>query len=292
MWSRGAAGKAHQEQNAIVVYHLYPGMVAKFGFSHPKSLLAKLSHVYLHIALVPVSGLHPPKNHVQNGGRKTVRNLKKTGHFLLEKSVLSPVRLLSLLLLWLLGSLSPVMAQEPVGTGIARFGLVQLGEGVRVEVTLQAGFTCNGIQLLRSNDSLQFETVGLIGGVCGSTTEEVSYDFFDPLPLNGQRYFYSLLLGGRIPSEVLSIRLLDFNKIGFVMGPNPAREQVFLRWQNELEQLYVVELLGPAGQPIESWESRENELLLQLHGQSDGMYFIRLRNKDAGGAWVQRLIVQ
>lgn len=199
------------------------------------------------------------------------------------------MRFLLLLLLWLPSQLSVAVAQEPPGTGIAHFGLVQLGAGVRIEVTLEAGFTCNGIQLLRSTDSVQFETIGLIGGVCGSTTEEVSYDFYDPQPLDGRKHYYSLLLGGRIPSEVLSIKLLDFQKIGFVMWPNPAREQVFLRWQNELEQLYVVELLSPTGQPIEVWESRDNEL--QLQTKLAGMYFIRLRNKDVGGQWVQRLMV-
>lgn len=240
----------------------------------------------------PEAGMLLPNNHELKGGKKAGRNLKKTGHFLLEKSVLSPVRLLSLLLLWLLGSLSPVMAQEPVGTGIARFGLVQLGEGVRVEVTLQAGFTCNGIQLLRSTDSLQFETVGLIGGVCGSTTEEVSYDFFDPLPLNGQRYFYSLLLGGRIPSEVLSIRLLDFNKIGFVMGPNPAREQVFLRWQNELEQPHELQIMNLQGQQLDSWEKRSSEMHLNLATLPAGLYIVRLQNRSTGQSWQQRLVVR
>jgi hypothetical protein len=202
------------------------------------------------------------------------------------------VRFLTPLLLWLLSNLSPAMAQEPVGTGIARFGLVQLGEGVRIEVTLQAGFTCNGIQLLRSADSLQFETIGLIGGVCGSTTEEVSYDFFDPQPLDGRKHFYSLLLGGRIPSEVLSIRLLDFNKIGFVMGPNPAREQVALRWQNEAEQLHYITLLSAHGQPLFNWEQRGSESELRLPALPAGIYFIRLRNSSTGAQWQQRLLIQ
>ncbi|MDP2188789.1 MAG: T9SS type A sorting domain-containing protein [Sphingobacteriaceae bacterium] len=202
------------------------------------------------------------------------------------------MRFLSLLILWLFSSLSPAKAQEPVGTGIARFGLLQLGEGVRIDVTLQAGFTCNGIQLLRSADSLQFETIGLIGGVCGSEAEEVSYDFYDPLPLDGRKYFYSLLLGGRIPSEVLSIRLLDFNKIGFVMGPNPAREQVALRWQNEAEQLHYITLLSAHGQPLFNWEQHGSESELRLPALPAGIYFIHLRNSSTGAQWQQRLLIQ
>lgn len=184
------------------------------------------------------------------------------------------------------------MAQEPVGTGIAHFSVLQLGEGVRIDVTLQAGFTCNGIQLLRSADSVQFETIGLIGGVCGSTTEEVSYDFFDPQPLDGRKHFYSLLLGGRIPSEVLSIRLLDFNKIGFVMGPNPARELLQLRWQNEAEQLHYITLLNSHGQPLFNWEHRGSESELRLPALPAGIYFIHLRNSSSGAQWQQRLLIQ
>ncbi len=179
-----------------------------------------------------------------------------------------------------------------MGTGIARFALVQLGEGVRVEVTLQAGFTCNGIQLLRSADSVQFETIGLIGGVCGSSTEEVSYDFFDPQPLDGRKHFYSLLLGGRIPSEVLSIRLLDFNKIGFVMGPNPAREQVQLRFDNSSEQLMVIHLISLQGQSFYSIETKNSEAQLNVVSLPAGLYFVRLQNQSTGEFWQQRLIVR
>jgi len=218
--------------------------------------------------------------------------LQNPRHFFTEKIVLVPVRSTSLFLLLLLVSLSPVVAQEPPGTGIAHFGLVQLGAGVRIEVTLAAGFTCNGIQLLRSPDSLNFETIGLIGGVCGSTTEEVSYDLFDPQPLDGRTHYYSLLLGGRIPSEVLAIRLIDFQKIGFLMWPNPARDQIWLRWENEAEHPHELRLLSSQGQLLQEKKLQLNQAQMPLHGLPAGLYHLQLRNQTTGTSRWQTLVIQ
>lgn len=216
----------------------------------------------------------------------------RSKHFLPPKDVLSIVRHIYFLLFWLLLGTAWASVQEPVGTGIARFSVVQLGTGVRVEVTLQAGFTCNGIQLLRSTDSVQFETAALIGGVCGSSSEEVSYDFYDAQPLNGQRLYYSLLLGGRIPSEVLSVRLLDFSKTGFVMWPNPARERLQLQIDNEQEQLFELQLVDLRGSVLVGWELRGSAFDLPLPLLPAGLYLVRLQNRSSGQAWQQRLLVQ
>jgi hypothetical protein len=109
--------------------------------------------------------------------------------------------------------------------------------------------------------------------------------------LDGRKHYYSLPLDGRIPSEVLSVKLVDFQKIGFVMRPNPAREQLQLRWQNEAEQLHQVMLPGAHGQPLLNWEWHGSETELQLPPLPAGHHFIRLPNSSTGAQWQQRLLL-
>lgn len=199
-----------------------------------------------------------------------------------------------LLLMWIgfgLGFMSlAAQAQSPAVTGIDRFELQAFGQGIRLEVTLQAGFTCNGIQILRGTDSLDQRTVGLIGGLCGDEAAAVTYSYFDSLRPDGRRYYYSLLLGGRIPSATRSIQLFDLATTGFAMWPNPAQATLQLRWENEGEQLFEISLLGAAGQPVMRWESRGNAATLELAPLQAGGYLVRLHNRATGESWHQQLV--
>lgn len=171
------------------------------------------------------------------------------------------------------------------------FSLQTLPRQVQLDVTLSAGFTCNGIQILRSADSLQFETIGLFGGVCGDSSESVSYRFIDEQPLLNQRSYYTLLLGGRIPTEILSIVVDDFGKQLFRFGPNPADAEVRLRYRNEQQQLFRVELLGLNGLPLRIETSQTEEITLPTADLPAGLYLIRLMNLDTGEQQSERLFI-
>lgn len=172
------------------------------------------------------------------------------------------------------------------------FSVQEVAGQVQLDVSLSAGFTCNGIQILRSGDSLQFETIGLFGGFCGDSALAISYRFLDEQPLRNQRSYYTLLLGGRIPTEVLSIQLVDYGQQGFQLRPNPASVGVDLHFRNALQQTYQAALINLQGVTVRQTESNTNQLGLSTVDLPAGLYFILLSNQSTGLVQRGRLLVQ
>lgn len=196
--------------------------------------------------------------------------------------------LLSCLFVWPDGALRA----QGNNAQLDHFSVQALSGQVQLDVTLSAGFTCNGIQILRAADSLTFETIGLFGGFCGDSAEAVSYRFIDEQPLLNRRNYYTLLLGGRIPTEILSILADDFGKQGFQLRPNPAAVEVDLRFRNELQQLYVAELMNLQGMVLRTEESTTERINLPTAELPTGLYLVRLTNRHTGLAQHGRLLIQ
>ena len=78
---------------------------------------------------------------------------------------------------------------------LGKFYLSENKGTVDLHWSIMEGSTCNGIQIYRSNDSIQFSKIGEISGVCGSISEEQSYTFSDVNPFRNQVNYYRLELG-------------------------------------------------------------------------------------------------
>ena len=60
---------------------------------------------------------------------------------------------------------------------------------------IMGGGQCNGIQILRSTDSLNYVEIGDVQGVCGSPDFAQQYDFTDESPVENSINYYRLELG-------------------------------------------------------------------------------------------------
>jgi hypothetical protein len=103
-------------------------------------------------------------------------------------------------------------------TGVPQTGQVQL------RWVISAGQTCNGTFIERSTDTIHWQNIGEIPGVCGSSAAPVPYNFIDESPENNTINFYRLELGGQGYSPVIGIPYYDYSQKGYVLIPNPARE--------------------------------------------------------------------
>ena len=90
---------------------------------------------------------------------------------------------------------------------VDRFDVFEASGKVYVSCVISSGSTCNGVDVLCSEDSTNFITVGQIGGVCGSSSEPIAYNFIDENPIRNKRIYYKLELGGY--------------HWGYYPGPNP-----------------------------------------------------------------------
>ncbi|MFN3529297.1 MAG: T9SS type A sorting domain-containing protein [Bacteroidia bacterium] len=183
------------------------------------------------------------------------------------------MRWLLFLSIFLSGS-SLVEAQLPPGV-LDRFSLQTVGRAVRVDLTLSAGFTCNGLVITRSVDSSQFEGIGLIGGICGDSAMAVNYSFTDSQPPLNQKLYYQVLLGGRIPSEVKSIVVQDFSEVSIRVIPNPAREHVRFEFEALDGQEHELVVFDKWGKPVVTLRAESGRAEMQLLTLATGLYLVQ-----------------
>jgi len=61
--------------------------------------------------------------------------------------------------------------------------------------TIKKGSSCIGIGIFRSTDAINFEVIGEIKGVCGSTEFAQAYHFIDENPIKNKTNYYVLEMG-------------------------------------------------------------------------------------------------
>lgn len=180
--------------------------------------------------------------------------------------------------LWLLST--SAFGQLPPGV-IDRLAARAVGNKVQVEVTLSAGFTCNGIVITRSTDSLLFETIGLIGGVCGDSAASVSYSFTDSFPPTNQRLFYQLLLGGRIATDTRQVVVYDFDRRPLWMVPNPAKDWIEVRFDAAPGSRETFLLRDARGKVIQQFEIEDGLARLAVLQLGPGIYVLQSKPRPA-----------
>ena len=168
--------------------------------------------------------------------------------------------------------------QLPPGV-IDRLSARAIGNKVQVEVTLSAGYTCNGILITRSTDSAQFETIGLIGGVCGDSAASVSYSFTDSFPPTNRRLFYQLLLGGRIATDTRQVVVFDFTERPLILAPNPATDWVEVRFEAPSGSAEWLIIFNQHGQEMLREQALDGYVRFSISQLATGSYFIRTANQ-------------
>lgn len=145
---------------------------------------------------------------------------------------------------------------------------------------ISKGSTCNGINITRSSDSLYFETIGRIEGVCGSPDFQQPYSFVDESPLKNQMNYYKLELGINEFSEIISLYYLEKNEVGYQIIPQPMHNQGRIYFDNSDRQRWDLSVFNMNGQLIYQSSTKENYFDIETSRFSSGMLFFQLSSND------------
>lgn len=145
---------------------------------------------------------------------------------------------------------------------------------------IKSGRTCNGTQIFRSTDSLQFLKIGSIAGVCGSSTEPVPYNFTDDNPITNSVNYYRLELGSYGTSHVLSVEIIDIANDGYQIRPNPASTKTRIYFDNNSKQLHHFSLFNVNGFYCTSLISKDDYLDFDVSNLQNGIYFFTILNSE------------
>lgn len=107
------------------------------------------------------------------------------------------------------------------------FNASPVENNILLEWQMTQGQTCDGIKILHSTDSIVFDEIGFIGGLCGSKIETVNYQFTHKDPQLNSNHYYRLEFGNVGPSETVTVLLLDYSN-GYIIRPHPASNHSLL----------------------------------------------------------------
>jgi len=177
-----------------------------------------------------------------------------------------------LVILFLLGSIIPLKARITLDYYEAN----KTNNAVLLKWAISHGQTCNGITITRSSDSLYFEPIGRIEGVCGSPDASIPYSFIDETPLKNQINYYKLELGVSSFSPIISFNYIDISKQNYQLWPNPAQDQTSIHFENPNFELFQLIIFDSFGRKIEELETKNSFFNLSTSNYPSGIYVFQL----------------
>ena len=144
--------------------------------------------------------------------------------------------------------------------------------------TIKSGSTCNGMQVFRSKDSMNFILIEDIQGVCGSLSSSVSYTFTDHTPILNTVNYYKIDFGGLEQSPILGIEVINVLTNSFLLRPNPVTGASDLYFENDNQNEIVLKVFDDFGDVIYKNQTISNKFILDSTTFSSGLYYFSLEN--------------
>lgn len=182
-----------------------------------------------------------------------------------------------LLLTYLLIGTVSVLAQND--TILSKFNANVVGDKVLLTWRIKAGNTCNGIDVYRSTDSLNYTLIGSVEGICGNVSFPTDYEYFDVSPVENSKNYYRLGLGGNGFSEVIPIWYFDFSESDHFLSPNPVMENATLRFKNDSGLEVELIIYDMKGQEYFREKTNTDNFVLESSKFEAGEYLIRLQSE-------------
>ncbi|MEZ5197897.1 MAG: T9SS type A sorting domain-containing protein [Bacteroidales bacterium] len=191
--------------------------------------------------------------------------------------------------LFVITMLSSVAQNQPV---LDVFSATENNGIVYLNWRILAGGTCNGTNVLRSTDSLNFTEIGRIFGVCGDLSEPVSYSFIDEEPVANKRNYYRLELGLGNFSETIFTDVIDLEDQAYQVRPNPINTKAKIHFRNPKMQVQTIHIYAINGQLISSIATRDD--FFEVNGQTleNGIYVFSIAPENGEGIIKGKMMVQ
>lgn len=175
-------------------------------------------------------------------------------------------------------------AQDP----LVNYTATSFKDGVLISFIMRGGFSCNGINIERSEDSAGFSVIGDIEGICGNPDFDVPFSFTDVSPLPNRKNFYRLNMKQLGYSKVISVFFIKPNAEGMMITPNPCTDRCRIYFENTKRERVMVELFRNAKLTF-AQATDQNFVELEAQPFVAGVYFCRLRYD--GGALLNKKLV-
>jgi len=188
--------------------------------------------------------------------------------------------------------LSSLFSFAQGGPVLSNFNATHQNGKVFLNWAIEAGSTCNGINIFRSVDANNFSKVGSIIGICGNLTVEQRYDFTDNNPVNNKVNYYRLEFGNFGFSESISVEVIYAASGSYQILPNPVSSHAKIYFNNDKKEIYHLSLFNLLGNPLILLSAKENFFDVDADNLRAGTYLFTISNAAGSPKTQGRLIVQ
>lgn len=193
-------------------------------------------------------------------------------------------------LLLILISLNFGVLRSQVNSALGRFTATEVNDLVLLQWQMNSGNVCQGIEIYRSEDSLDFVHIGHISGICGSISEPVDFEFTDLSPVVNKTSYYKIQLGLLGSSQVISTYVSKPGVDGFLLKPNPVSEKATIEFNNDNGGLAVLTLTDIKRNLILENETRSQSFVLDFSPYESGIYLFVI-SKESGEIIKGKIVV-
>jgi hypothetical protein len=199
---------------------------------------------------------------------------------------------LSLLLLISLFGITTNSGLSQGSPMLGKFSGDQQGTTVSLYWQMLAGSTCNGIQIYRSTDSLNFVRIGYIPGICGHEFEESNYYFTDTLPLPNAINYYYLELGTIGVSDVISVNVISSGSSGYQIRPHPVVDRATIYFDPLSTSAHEIRIYDMQGIEVFYEKTTDNFFEIESSSIPSGSYAFKILSVDGNDSVKGVMIVQ
>lgn len=189
-------------------------------------------------------------------------------------------------------SVSLCLSHAQADSLLGKFSLSESNGQVALSWQMLAGNTCNGIQIYRSINGIDFTRIGIIVGICGSITEPVNYFFTDTTPVKNEINYYYLEFGGFGPSNTIAIEIIDNGNSGYQLRPHPFQDSGTIFFDAESGKDYTLRMFDLMGKEVFSAETSEDKFDIITSGLIPGQYVFTISDFGNTARLTGKLIVQ
>jgi hypothetical protein len=147
--------------------------------------------------------------------------------------------------------------------------------------SVKQGNTCNGISIQHATNTLNYNQIGTIEGICGSTAETIAYQFTDDSPSVNQTNHYRLSLGGIGFSYAVNLDVIDTGSETYIVAPNPVSSESQLIFDNENQENVTITFFNERGGVVHEESSSEQSITIDREKFKQGVYFFVLKSDGA-----------
>lgn len=159
---------------------------------------------------------------------------------------------------------------------IKSFNAREIENKIELSWLIEKGKSCNDIFIYRAIDSINFQRINTIYGVCGSEFDEQEFRFIDSFPAKNQTNYYKLEFGGIGFSHILAINHLDLDSNNILIRFSESEKKYLIYLQNENGQKLTLKLYDIRANELYTHSTYSNFFELDTEYLINGSYIIQI----------------